>query len=120
MANTLQFDPCNHSTLKVYLADYELAAKAAHLTVANKLSQSTCYLEKQEKEDWESFPKFHAMPPDWYTFKEALFRDYPDAQKAYMSSEVLDEFIEEKSQQTIKSLAQLPHSTGSSGGLWPG
>jgi len=75
--------------------------------VADKLSQSTCYLEKQEKEDWESFPKFHAMPPDWYTFKEALFRDYPDAQKAYMSSEVLDEFIEEKSQQTIKSLAQF-------------
>jgi len=47
------------------------------------------------------------MPPDWDAFKEALFRDYPDAWKAYMSSEVLDEFIEEKSQQTIKSLAQF-------------
>ena len=106
-ANTPQFDPHNHSTLEVYLVDYELAAEAAHLTVADKLSQSTCYLEKQEKEDWESLPKFHATPPNWDTFKEALFRDYPDAWKAYMSSEVLDEFIEEKSQQTIKSLAQF-------------
>src|SRR5882724_332523 len=64
-ANTPQFDPHNHSTLEVYLADYELASKATHLTVADKLSQSTHYLEKQEKEDWESFPEFHATPPDW-------------------------------------------------------
>ena len=77
--------------------DYELAAKASHLTAANTLSQSTCYLEKQEKEDWESLPEFHTTPPDWDTFKEALFRDYPDPRKAYVSSEVLDEFIKEKS-----------------------
>src|SRR5882724_9304693 len=47
------------------------------------------------------------MPPGWDAFKEALFRDYLNAWKAYVSSEVLDEFIEEKSQQTIKSLAQF-------------
>src|SRR5882724_1651708 len=47
------------------------------------------------------------MPPDWDAFKEVLFRDYPDAWKAYMSSEVLDEFIKEKSRQTIKSLTQF-------------
>src|SRR5882724_3969769 len=47
------------------------------------------------------------MPSDWDTFKDALFRDYPDAWKAYVSSEVLHEFIEEKSQQTIQSLAQF-------------
>jgi len=77
----------------VYLGDYELAAEPAHLTAADKLSQSIHYLEKQEKEDWESLPKFHATPPDWDTFKEALFRDYPEAWKAYVSSEVLEEFI---------------------------
>jgi len=91
----------------VYLGDCKLAAEATHLTAANKLSQSTRYLEKQEKEDWESLPEIHTMPPDWDTFKEALFRDYPDAWKAYVSSEVLDEFIEEKSRQTIKSLTQF-------------
>jgi len=106
-ANAPQFDPHKHSTLEVYLADYELAAKAAHLTAADKISQSTRYLEKQEKEDWESFPKFQATPPDWDAFKEALIRDYPDTWKAYMSSEVLEKFIEEKSQQTIWSLAQF-------------
>jgi len=26
--------------------------------------------------------QFHATPPDWDTFKEALFRDYPDAWNA--------------------------------------
>ena len=80
-ANAPQFDPCNHSTLEVYLVDYELAAEAAHLTPAKKLSQPTCCMEKQEKEDWESFPEFQATPPDWDAFKEALFRDYMDAKK---------------------------------------
>jgi len=97
-ANAPQFDPNNNSTLEVYLADYELSAKAAHLTLAEKLSQSTHSLEKQEKEDWESFPEFQATPLDSDAFKEALFRDYPDTRKAYVSSEILDEFIKEKSQ----------------------
>ena len=39
--NAPQFNPCNHSTLAVYLANYELAAKVVHLTPADKLSQST-------------------------------------------------------------------------------
>jgi len=47
------------------------------------------------------------MPPDWDAFKEALFRDYLDARKAYMSSQVLDKFIKENSQKTIQSLAQF-------------
>src|SRR5882724_11428766 len=34
-ANTPQFDPHNHFTLKVYLGDYELADEAAHLTAAD-------------------------------------------------------------------------------------
>ena len=87
--------------------DYELAAEPAHLTLAEKLSQSTRYLEKQEKEDWESLPKFKAAPHDWDTFKEALYRDYPDARRSYVSSEILDEFIKEKSQQTMRSLVQF-------------
>jgi len=62
--------------------DYKLAAKAAHLIPAEKFLQSTHYLEKQEKEDWDSLPKFQAMPPDWDAFKEALFRDYPDARRS--------------------------------------
>ena len=72
-ANAPRFDPENHSTLEVYLTDYETAADMAHLTPAECLTQATCYLGKQEKEDWESLPEFHASPPDWDTFKEALF-----------------------------------------------
>jgi len=99
--NAPRFDPENHSTLKVYLSDYELAAEAAHLMPAERLSQSTRYLGKQEKEDWESLPEFHSTPPDWDAFKEALFRDYPNARKPNISSAILDIFIGEKSQQVI-------------------
>ena len=74
-ANAPRFYPENHSILEVYLMDYKMAADAAHLTPAERLAQATHYLGKQEKEDWESLPEFHATPPDWDTFKEALFRD---------------------------------------------
>src|SRR6266481_9837218 len=105
--NAPRFDPENYSTLEVYLLDYELVAKAAHLTPAERLSQSTQYLGKQEKEDWESLPEFHAMPPDWDAFKEALFRDYPNARKPNISSAILDVFIEEKSWETIRLLTEF-------------
>ena len=75
--------------------------------MAKNLLQSSCYLEKQEKEDWESFPEFQAMLHDWDTVKEALYRDYPDARQSYVSSKILDKFIEEKSQQTMQSLTQF-------------
>ena len=42
-ANAPRFDPDDHSTLEVYLSDYELAAEAAHLTPAERLSQPTRY-----------------------------------------------------------------------------
>ncbi len=105
--NAPRFDPENHSTLVVYLLDYELAAEAAHLTPAERLSQSTRYLGKQEKEDWESLPEFHATPPDWDAFKEALFRDYLNMRKPNISSAILDVFIEEKSRETIRSLTEF-------------
>jgi len=100
--------------------DYELAAKAAHLTAVDKLSQSTHYLEKQEKEHWENLPEstpclLTGMP------SKRPFRDYPDAWKAYVSSEVLDKFIEEKSPNRPSGpFPSLPHSNWSSGGLQPG
>ena len=40
-ANAPRFDPSDHSTLQVYLSDYELAADVALLTPAERLSQST-------------------------------------------------------------------------------
>ena len=101
--NMLRFDPKDHSTLETYLSDYELAADAAHLTPAERLSQCTRYLGKQEKEDWEGLPEFKAIPPDWDTFKEALFQDYPNARKL-VTSAALNSFIEERSQQPNHSL----------------
>ena len=59
----------------MYLSDYKLAADAALLTPAERLSQSTRYLPAQEKEDWESLPEYHATPLDWDAFKAALFRE---------------------------------------------
>ena len=82
-------------------------ADVAHLTPTECLAQATRYLGKQEKEDWESLPEFHATPPDWDAFKEALFRDYLDARKSHMSSAVLDIFVKEKSQQGIHSLEEF-------------
>ena len=54
-ANAPRFDPENHLTLEVYETDYETAADAVHLTPTERLAQATCYLGKQEKEDWETF-----------------------------------------------------------------
>src|SRR6266481_9194913 len=67
------------------------------------------YLGKQEKEDWESLPKFNATPPDLDAFKEALFWDYPNTREPLniITSVILDTFIEEKSQQPIHSLAEF-------------
>src|SRR5882724_27268 len=70
------FDPKNSSTLCTYISDYELLAKAAQLTPAKQLAQSTCYLTKEDKDDWENLPEFEATFPDWDAFKEALFREY--------------------------------------------
>jgi len=52
------FDPKNSSTLCMYLLDYEPLAKAAQLTLAERLAQSTQYLTKEDKDDWENLPEF--------------------------------------------------------------
>ena len=106
-ANAPRFDPTDHSTLQVYLSDYELAADAALLTPVERLSQSTRYLAAQEKEGWESLPKYRATPPDWDAFKAALFRDYPDAKQPSPSSAILDIFIDKKFCQAIQTPAEF-------------
>src|SRR5882724_1873629 len=73
------FDPKNPSTLCMYLSDYESLAKAVQLTLGECLAQSTCYLTEEDKDDWENLPEFGATHPDWDTFKQALFREYPNA-----------------------------------------
>ena len=57
--------------------------------------------------DWETLPEFNAMPPDWKAFKDALFRDYPDAAEPKPSSADLDKFIEEHSHWNISSLPEF-------------
>ena len=47
------------------------------------------------------------MPPDWDTFKAALFRDYPNVKEPSTSSTILDIFIDEKSHQAICSPAEF-------------
>ena len=106
-ANAPRFDLTDHSTLQVYLLDYELVADTALLTPAEHLSQSTQYLAAQEKEDWESLPEYRVTPPDWDTFKAALFRDYPDAKRPLPSSAILDVFIDKKSHQAIWTPVEL-------------
>ena len=56
--------------------------------------------------DWEGLPKFTATPPDWEAFREALYQDYPNARKL-VTSEILNTFIEERSQQPIHSLNEF-------------
>src|SRR5882724_11883261 len=65
---------------------------------------STHYLTKEDKDAWESLPKFNATLKDWDTFKEALFREYPSARKPFVSSADLDVFSEEKSKLEILTL----------------
>src|SRR5467141_4000487 len=101
------FDSKAPSTLCTYLSDYESLAEAAQLTLGKCLSHSTCYLTEEDKDDWENLPEFEATPPDWATFKEALFREYPKARKPFISSANLGKFISEKSQQEIHTLDEF-------------
>src|SRR5882724_12275635 len=95
------FDLKNPSTLCTYVSDYESLAEAAQLTPAEQLVQSTCYLTEEDKDDWENLPEFEATFPDWDAFKEALFREYPNARKPFVSLADLEVFSEEKSKQEI-------------------
>jgi len=88
----------------MYLSDYESLAKAVQLTLGECLAQSTCYLTEEDKDDWENLPEFGATLPDWDTFKQALFREYPNARKPFISSADLGIFIDEKSKQEIHTL----------------
>src|SRR5882724_4674314 len=98
------FDPQNPSTLVTYLSDYESLAESAQLTPGEQLAQSTRYLAKEDKSDWENLPKFISTLQNWDSFKEALFREYPSARKPFVSSADLDVFAEEKSKQEILTL----------------
>src|SRR5882672_8440195 len=98
------FDSKAPSTLCTYLFDYESLAEAAQLTLGERLSQSTRYLTEEDKDDWENLPEFEASPPDWATFKEALFREYPKARKPFISLANLGKFVDEKSRQEIHTL----------------
>src|SRR5882724_1138149 len=70
------FDLENPSTLVTYLYDYESLAKSAQLTLGERLAQSTCYLTKEDKSDWENLPEFITTLQNWDAFKEALFGEY--------------------------------------------
>ena len=65
------------------------------------------YLSEEDKDNWENLPKFEATPPDWVTFKEALFREYPKAKKMFISSADLGLFVEEKSKIEIHTLDEF-------------
>src|SRR5882724_5169140 len=104
-----RFDPQNPSTLITYLSDYKSLAESAQLTPGKRLAQSTCYLAKEDKSDWENLPEFIATLQDWDAFKEALFREYPSARKPFISSADLDVFAEEKSKQEILTLDDYFH-----------
>ena len=47
------------------------------------------------------------MPHDWDTFKKGSLQRLPGPKEVLCASEILDEFITEKSQQTIWSLGQF-------------
>ena len=68
----LHFDPKNPSTLCTYISDYKSLAEAAQLMPAERLTQSTRYLTKEDKDDWENLPEFEATFPDWC--QERVFR----------------------------------------------
>src|SRR5882724_11027723 len=98
------FNPKNPSTLCTYLSDYESLAGAAQLTPAKHLAQSTQYLTKEDKDDWENLPEFVDTFPDWDAFKQALFREYPNARKPFISLADLGKFVDEKCQHEIHTL----------------
>src|SRR5882672_9116370 len=99
-----RFDSKTPSTLCMYLSDYESLAEAAQLTPGDHLSHSTCYLDEEDKDNWENLTEFEATPPDWAAFKEALFREYPKARKPFVSLASLSLFVDEKSKQEIHTL----------------
>jgi len=68
------------------------------------IAQSTCYLTKEDKVDWENLSEFEATLSDWDTFKQALFREYPNARKQFISSADQGRFINEISKQEIHTL----------------
>src|SRR5882724_1630808 len=99
-----RFDPKNTPTLYTYISDYESLAEAAQLMPAERLAQSTHYLTEEDKDDWENLPEFEATFPDWDAFKEALFREYPNSRKPFISSADLGRFVDEKANQEIHTL----------------
>jgi len=101
------FNPKNPSTLCTYLSDYGSLAKVAQLTLAEHLTQSTHYLTKEDKDDWENLPEFRATLPDWDAFKQALSREYFNARKPFISSADLGRFINKKSKQEIHTLDEF-------------
>ena len=86
------FNPKNPSILCTCLSYYESLGKAVQLTPGEDLSQSTHYLTKEDKDHWENLPEFEATLLAWDTFKEALFREYPNARKLFISSADLSRF----------------------------
>src|SRR5882724_8054597 len=101
------FNPKNPSTLCMYLSAYESLAEAAQLTPAECLAQSTQYLTEEDKDDWENLPEFVDTFPDWDRFKQALFREYPNARKPFISSVDLGKFVDEKCQHEIHTLDEF-------------
>src|SRR5882672_10850410 len=87
------FNSKTPSTLCTYISDYESLAEAAQLTPCERLSHSTCYLDKEDKDNWENLMEFEATLPDWAAFKEALFREYPKARKPFVSLADLGLFV---------------------------
>src|SRR5882724_9242973 len=102
------FNSKTPSTLGTYLSDYESLAEAAQLSPEEHLVQSTCHLTGEDKEDCENLPEFEATPPNWISFKEALFWEYPKSRKPFISSANLDTFVEKKSSQEIHTLGGHP------------
>jgi len=91
----------------MYLLDYESLGKAAQLTLAKHLAQSTQYITEEDKDDWENLPEFVDTFPDWDAFKQALFREYPNARKPFISLVDLGKFVDEKCQHEIHTLDEF-------------
>ena len=45
--------------------------------------------------------------PDWDAFKQALFREYPNAREPFISSADMEKFVDEKCQQEIHTLDEF-------------
>jgi len=60
------------------------------LTLGKHLAQSTHYLTKEDKDDWENLPEFGPTLLDWDMFKQDLFREYPNTRKPFISLANLD------------------------------